>query len=122
MNNKEFAEQLANYHFTINPIAADQLKESISKFLQENNLQVINTKDQLLSFCSDDVVAWYLDSLEDYLKGYPNAPTKLTQEQSQHLLELANNLNSNHELGFCWDDIDEAIQQWLKENYDSKLD
>ena len=91
----------------------------INKYLTENNLQVINTKNQLLGYCTLDVEGWYASNLEDYQKKYPIAPSKLTVDQSQNLLEWASNLNSKHDLGFCWDDIDEAIEEWLKENYAS---
>lgn len=100
----------------------DVLVKDIINFLRENNLQVINTKDQLLGFCSEDVSSYYIQKLEHYQEEYGfNIPETLTQKQAQDLLELADTLNSKHDLGFYWDDIDEAINQWLSENYDSKI-
>lgn len=119
MTNEEFAKKLINRLYSKNYISwQESIELEITEFLQENNLQVINTKDQLLGYCVENVIDYYSQDLEHYQEKYGvDIPSELTREQAQYLLELADRLNSNHDLGFCWDDIHEAIEEWLKENY-----
>lgn len=121
MTNEEFAkgllqsiDEITNWSYPTTSYIS-----RINKYLTENNLQVINTKDQLLGYCSGDVASYYESNVEHYKEKYPTVPDKLTVKQSQDLLEWADRLNSKHDLGFCCDDIDEAIEEWLKENYAS---
>jgi len=124
MTNEEFAKKLISKLCSRNYISWQEgIQGEVTQFLQENNLQVINTKDQLLGYCVEDVIIYYFQELEHYQEKYgSNIPSELTREQSQYLLELADRLNSKHELTFCWDDIDEAIEEWLGENYATSLD
>ena len=123
MNNNEFAINLKDHLLDCGWVSAedeeeeDSIIDCIETYLNGDNLQVINTKQQLLGYCSDDVVIHYENHVEDYQSRYPSAPDKLTVEQSQDLLKWADRLNSRHDLGFCWDDIDDAIEEWLEENY-----
>ena len=125
MTNEEFAINLKNHLLDYGWVSAENKEEDnnivdcIEEYLNGDSLQVISTKDRLLGYCSDDVAGWYKSNVEEYQEKYPTAPDKLTVEQSQDLLEWASNVNSKHDLGFCWDDIDDAIEEWLKENYDS---
>ena len=115
MTNKEFVNKLISRLYSKNYIS---WQKEITEFLQENNLQVINTKDQLLGYSVENVIDYYSEWREYYQVSYGrNIPLELTREQSQYLLDLANRLNSIHELAFCWDDIHQAIEQWLEETY-----
>jgi hypothetical protein len=123
MNNNEFAINLKDHLLDCGWVSVedeeeeDSIIDCIETYLNGDNLQVINTKQQLLGYCSDDVVIHYENNVEDYQSRYPSAPDELTVEQSHDLLEWADRLNSGHDLGFCCDDIDDAIEEWLEENY-----
>jgi hypothetical protein len=118
MTNEEFIKALLS-RLVIKNYINDQkgVQEEIAEFLQQNNLQVINTKDQLLDYYVENVIDYYDDWRNCYQNKYgKNIPLELTKEQGQYLLELANRLNSRQALP-DWDDIYEAIEQWLGETY-----
>ena len=125
MNNNEFAINLKDHLLDCGWVSVedeeeeDSIIDCIETYLNGDNLQVINTKQQLLGYCSKDVFIHYKNNVEDYQSRYPFAPDELTVEQSQDLLKWADRLKSGHDLGFCWNDIDDAIEEWLKENYAS---
>ena len=115
MNNKDFANQLAEYLFKNNDYA-DHIKEIVPLFLADNNLQVINTRDTLTSFCVEDVVCHYKE-YKNKLSSNLTIPDDLTIEQARWILSRADYNNSDHEYGLDWGEIEEAIDEWLEENY-----
>lgn len=112
MTNEEFAINLKDYLIDCGWISVkdyiehDNIVDCIEKYLNEYSLQVISTKDQLIGYSVDNVHTWYNKSLK-YKEKYPNAPFELTEKQTQY------RLNADHKYEFSWNDIDNAINQWL---------
>lgn len=112
MNNKEFANQVADYLFT-NSEYANHIKKVLPLFLADNHLQVIDTRDSLLSFCVEDVICHY-DYYKKNLTSNQNIPKKLNISQARYILNEANYINTKHEYGLDWNDIELAIANWIE--------
>jgi GTP-sensing pleiotropic transcriptional regulator CodY len=116
MTNEEFAEKLISRLCSRNYISWQEgIQGEITEFLQNNNLQVINTKQQLLGYSIEYVIYAYEDYYNNLVSNTCNLPPKLTTKQAEYILELADRINSNHDCDFSNEDIHDAIDQWIKE-------
>jgi len=114
MNNQEFANQIADYLFTDEDYN-NHVKEVLPLFLSKHNLQIIDTRDTLVSFCVEDVILHYEEFKNNNPTNLIDFPDKLTIEQARWILARADYNNSKHEDGLDWDEIELAIDEWLEE-------
>ena len=88
MNNKEFSKELAEY---------------ILKFITENNLEIVDTKK--------DIINYYEENLDYYKTEYPYAPDELTLEESIVILNIFKDINKDK---LYWETIHDSIIIWLR--------
>jgi hypothetical protein len=92
----------------------------IKNYLAKNNLQVINSKEELVAITLNDIE----DQYALYIQNNPNvkAPEKLTELQAKWILNEADSINSKYDLYYEECDIQLAIENWLEQechDYDS---